>query len=80
MYFFHDTNVYFEVLNFQQNMPRKYKQKPGTRKYKTCDEVKLQEALERIARGESRQSVCKDLNIVRSSLKNKLQEKHFLNS
>ena len=56
-------------------MPRKYKAKPGTRRYKSCDNSKLQKALDRVVAGESQRSVCAELNIPRSTLYNKLKKK-----
>ena len=56
-------------------MPRNYKAKPGTRRYKSCDNSKLQKALDRVVAGESQRSVCAELNIPRSTLYNKLKKK-----
>ena len=57
-------------------MPRNYKAKPGVRRYNSCDNSKLQEALNRVAAGECQRSVCTELNIPRSTLYNKLKKKH----
>ena len=56
-------------------MPRNYKAKPGTRRYKSCDNSKLQKALNRVVAGESQRSLCVELNIPRSTLYNKLKKK-----
>ena len=56
-------------------MPRNYKAKPGTRRYKSCENSKLQKALDRVVTGESQRSVCAKLNIPRSTLYNKLKKK-----
>ena len=56
-------------------MPRSYKAKPGTRRYKSCDNSKLQKALDRVVAGESPRSACAELNIPRSTLYNKLKKK-----
>ena len=58
-------------------MPRKYKGQAGSRKDWTCDESKLQEALNRIAAGQSQRFVCTQLCIVRSTLQNRLKQKHM---
>ena len=57
-------------------MPRKYQPKAGARKYGSCDSSKLQQARDKIAAGESQRSVCNQLGITRSTLQNKLKEKH----
>ena len=57
--------------------PRKYKKQAGSRKYGTCNESKLQETLNRIAAGKSQRYVGTQLGIVRSTLLNRLKQKHM---
>ena len=52
-------------------MPRKYQSKVGARKYGSCDPSQLQQALDKIAAGESQHSVCNQLGITRNTLNNK---------
>ena len=58
-------------------MPRKYMGQTGSRKYGTYNESKLLEALNRIAAGKSQRYVCTQLGIVRSTLQNRLKQKHM---
>ena len=58
-------------------MPRKYKGQAGSRKDGTCDESKLQEVLNRIASGQIQRYVWTQLGIVRSTLQNRLIQKHM---
>ena len=57
-------------------MPRKHKNKPGVRRYNSCDNSKLQEAPDWVAAGESQRSVSAELNIPWSALYNKLKKEH----
>ena len=58
-------------------MPRKYMGQAGLRKYGTYNESKLKEALNRIAAGQSQRYVCTELGIVRSTLQNRIKQKHM---
>ena len=57
-------------------MPRKYKNKPGVKRYNSCDNSKLQEAPDPVAAGERPRSVSAELDIPWSTLYNKLKKKH----
>ena len=57
-------------------MPGKYQPKAGARRYESCDPSKLEEVLNKIAAGKSHRSVCNQFGMPRSTLHNKLKEKH----
>ena len=58
-------------------MLKKYKGQAGSRKCGTCDKSRLQEVLNRIAARQSQCYVSTQLGIVRSTLQNRLKQKHM---
>ena len=57
-------------------MPRNYERTAGTRTYKCYTAEKLAEALQKIKRGRSIQSVAKEYNIPTGTLSHKMRDKH----